>query len=75
MQDAPNMKNAPDAAIERARKAYQKAVVELAQSESAKDRSIDDGLADVDQIHRTRTRVIALEAARDELSRISIHGE
>ncbi|MGI4811686.1 MAG: hypothetical protein ACRYF2_26745 [Janthinobacterium lividum] len=75
MQDAPDMKNALDAAIELARKAYQRAVIELAQSESAKDRSIDDGLADVDQIHRTRTRVIALEAARDELSRISINVE
>lgn len=75
MQDVPDMKNALDTALELARKAYQKAVIELAQSERAKDISIDDDLADVDQIHRTRTRVLALESARDELSRISINAE
>ena len=75
MQDAPDMKNALDAAIERARKAYQKAVIELTESEMTKDSSIDEDLADVDQIHSTRTRVIALEAARDEFSRISINVE
>lgn len=75
MQDALDMKNALDAALERARKAYQKAVIELTKSEMMKDSSIDDDLADVEQIHSTRTRVIALEAARDELSRISINGE
>ena len=62
------MKSGFDAALLKARKEYRKAVIELATSEAAKGHADGDDLADVDHLHIARTRVIALEAASQELT-------
>ena len=56
-----------DAAPVTARAEYQKAVVQLAAREAAERSAPDRKPADVDCIHQARTRVIALDAAREEL--------
>lgn len=63
-----------DAALVTARAEYRKAVVELATREAAKDASPEREPADVEHIHHARTRVIALDAARDELSQMIEEG-
>ena len=68
MVSANELTNALDAALDTARAEYREAVVELATREAAKDASPTRGLADVDRIHHSRTRVIALDAAREALS-------
>ncbi|MEJ5979499.1 hypothetical protein WG901_22790 [Novosphingobium sp. PS1R-30] len=59
--------SALDAAIVSAEGAYRSAVVALATAEADKSSSTERELADVDEIHHARTRVIALHAAREEL--------
>lgn len=72
---SPNeLTSALDAALTTARAEYRQAVIELAAQEAAKDAAPDRELADVDRIHHARTRVIALDAARDELSHIIDEG-
>jgi hypothetical protein len=72
---SPNeLTNALDAALATARAEYRQAVIELATREAAKDSSPTREPADVDRIHHARTRVIALDAARDELSTIVDEG-
>jgi hypothetical protein len=72
---SPNeLTNALDAALATARAEYRQAVIELATREAAKDSSVTREPADVDRIHHARTRVIALDAARDELSTIVDEG-
>lgn len=70
MASIDDLTNALDAALITARAEYRQAVIELAEREAAKTSSPDREPADVDRIHHARTRVIALEAAREELSRI-----
>lgn len=60
--------NALDAALITARAEYRQAVIELAECEAGKASSPNREPANVDHIHHARTRVIALEAAREELS-------
>ncbi len=57
-----------DAALVKARTEYRNAVIALAKAEAAKGDSSTAELANVDHIHSARTRIIALEAARHELS-------
>ncbi|MET4665693.1 hypothetical protein [Sphingomonas sp. PvP056] len=72
---SPNeLTNALDAALATARAEYRQAVIELATREAAKDSSVTREPADVDRIHHARTRIIALDAARDELSTIIDEG-
>lgn len=66
---ADELTSALDAALVTARAEYRNAVIELADRETAKNDSADREPADVDRIHHARTRVIALEAAREELAR------
>lgn len=68
MAAAETLTNALDAALAAARAEYRNAVIELADTEAAKAGTADREPADVDRIHHARTRVIALEAARNELS-------
>lgn len=68
MVSANELTNALDAALDTAHAEYREAVVELATREAAKDASSARDLADVDRIHHARTRVIALDAAREALS-------
>jgi hypothetical protein len=63
-----------DAALVTARAEYRKAVLQLAMRESTPDAASVHEPADVDRIHHARTRVIALEAAREELSRMIAEG-
>ena len=63
-----------DTAIVTARAEYRRAVIELATREAANDAALVREPADVDRIHQARTRVIALEAAREELSRMIDEG-
>ena len=74
MVSANELANALDAALDTARAQYRKAVIELAAREAAKNESPDREPADVDHIHHARTRVIALDAAREELSQIIEEG-
>jgi hypothetical protein len=72
---SPNeLTSALDAALATARAEYRQAVIELATREAAKDSSPTREPADVHRIHHARTRVIALDAARDELSTIVDEG-
>ena len=70
MSTAENLTNALNAALDTARAEYRDAVLELARHEAAKASSADREPADVDHIHHARTRVIALEAAREEMARM-----
>ena len=70
MSTAENLINAMDAALDNARVEYRDAVLDLATEEDRKHASSDGELATVDRIHHARTRVIALDAAREELTRI-----
>ena len=65
-----DLTSALDAALVTARAEYRNAVLHLATDEASKDLSSDREPADVDHIHHARTRVIALDAAREELSRM-----
>ena len=56
-----------DAALETARDEYREAVLALANVEASKATSPNREPANVDRIHHARTRVIALEAAREEM--------
>ncbi|WP_267397756.1 MULTISPECIES: hypothetical protein [unclassified Sphingomonas] len=67
MPKAEELTSALDTALTTARAEYRKAVLELATLEAGKDTSSDREPADVDHIHHARTRVIALDAAREEL--------
>jgi hypothetical protein len=59
-----------EAALVTARDEYRKAVIQLATHEAkAVDVPVREP-ADVDRIHHARTRVIALDAAREELARM-----
>lgn len=69
-----DLTHALDAALVTARAEYRDAVLELATREAAKDTSPVREPADVDRIHHARTRVIALDAARDELSHMVDEG-
>jgi len=69
-----NLTNAIDAALNTARAEYRKAVLELATHEASQDASSAREPADVDLIHQARTRVIALDAAREELARMFDEG-
>ncbi len=74
MVSSNELTTALDAALVTARAEYRKAVVELATREVGKDTSTSREPADVDHIHHARTRVIALDAAREELSRMIDEG-
>ena len=74
MSTAENLTNAMNAALDTARAEYRNAVLELARDEAAKPVSADREPADVDYIHHARTRVIALEAAREEMARMIDEG-
>lgn len=67
MKSTNELVSALDAAIAMAEEKYQRSIIELATAEAAKSSPIDRELADIDDIHHARTRVIALHAARDEL--------
>ena len=62
--------SALDAALVTARAKYRDAVLQLATVEASKSPSSGREPADVDHIHHARTRMIALDAAREELSRM-----
>ena len=66
--------NALEGALATARAEYRDAVLELAGLEAGKEASSGREPADVDRIHHARTRVIALEAAREELRRMIDEG-
>jgi len=70
MSTTENLTMALDAALEMARAEYRTAVLELATHEASKPTSSERELADVDRIHHARTRVIALDAAREEMVRM-----
>lgn len=70
MTTAENLMNAMDAALDTARTEYRNAVLELATDEERKHGSSNREPANVDSIHHARTRVIALDAAREELTRM-----
>lgn len=70
MPTSEELTSALDAAIVTARAEYRDAVLQLATDEASKDPASDRDPADVDHIHHARTRVIALDAAREELSRM-----
>jgi hypothetical protein len=74
MASADDMTNALDMALVAARAEYRDAVVELATREAAKPVSSARDPADIDRIHHARTRVIGLDAAREELSRMIDEG-
>jgi hypothetical protein len=74
MASADEMTNALDVALAAARAEYRNAVIELATAEAAKDLGPARKLADIDRIHHARTRVIGLDAAREELSRLIDEG-
>ncbi|WP_010218265.1 hypothetical protein [Sphingomonas sp. PAMC 26621] len=74
MVSSNELTTALDAALVTARAEYRNAVVDLATREAAKHASSDREPADVEQIHHARTRVIALDAARDELSQMIEEG-
>jgi len=56
-----------EAALLEAKSSYRKMVIQLAILEAQKDDSGVRVLADTQHVHTARTRVIALEAAIDEL--------
>ncbi|WP_242137529.1 hypothetical protein [Sphingomonas sp. TREG-RG-20F-R18-01] len=74
MVSANELADALDAARVAARAEYRQAVIALAGREAAKDAGPDRAPADVDRLHHARTRVIALDAARDELSQMIDEG-
>ena len=74
MSTSEHLTNALDEALETARDEYRNAVLELATQEASKPTSSRRELANVDRIHHARTRVIALDAARDELARMIEEG-
>ncbi|RYY07555.1 MAG: hypothetical protein EON55_21380 [Alphaproteobacteria bacterium] len=74
MSTSEELTSALDAALVTARAEYRNAVLQLATNEATKDSSSEREPADVDHIHHARTRVIALDAAREELSRIVNEG-
>jgi hypothetical protein len=74
MASADEMTNALDVALATACAEYKDAVIELATREAAKDMGPARVPADIDRIHHARTRVIGLDAAREELSRIINEG-
>jgi len=59
-----------EAALVTARAEYREAVIQLATREASQDAASMREPANVDRIHHARTRVIALEAAREELYRM-----
>lgn len=74
MSRAENLINAMEAALDTARVEYRNAVLKLATDEGSKPASSDREPANVDRIHHARTRVIALDAAREELTRMINEG-
>lgn len=58
-------------ALKAAQTEYRRAVFNLALSEAANVASGVQTLVDVDHIHQARVRVLALEAAVEELTRLS----
>ena len=74
MASSDEMTSGLDEALGTARAEYRKAVIKLAAREAAKDTSPLREPADVDRIHHARTRVIGLEVAREELSRMIDEG-
>lgn len=68
MPTTEELANALDTALATARAEYRSAVLELATSEAAIGVASDREPANVDHIHRARTRVIALDHAREELT-------
>lgn len=74
MASANEMTSALDVALATARAEYRDAVIELATAEAAKDLGPAREPADIDRIHHARTRVIGLDAAREELSRMIDEG-
>jgi hypothetical protein len=56
-----------DAALVCAEECYKRAVIELATAESEKSPGNEREPANIDDIHHARTRVIALQAAREKL--------
>ena len=74
MSEDENLINAIDAALNTARSEYRKAVLDLTTHEASKNMSPDREPANVDRIHQARTRVIALDAAREELTRMIDEG-
>lgn len=74
MKSSSEMINALDMAIATANIEYRNAVIQLAEREATKDSAPSREPADVDHIHHARTRVIALDAAREELSRMINEG-
>ncbi|TVV76341.1 hypothetical protein [Sphingomonas solaris] len=69
MTDTRRLADGLEAALATARAEYRRAVILLAGQEADKDGGATREPADVDHIHHARTRVLALEAAREELSR------
>lgn len=69
MAVADELRSALEEALAAACHEYRHAVLELAGVEAAKNGASARKLADVEHIHQARTRLIALEAAREELSR------
>lgn len=74
MSTEEHLTNAMDAALDTARVEYRNAVLELAMEEARKHDSSNREPANVDRIHHARTRVIALDAAREELTRMIDEG-
>lgn len=74
MASSDEMTNALNVALAKARAEYRDAVIELATAEAAKDLGPAREPADIDRIHHARTRVIGLDAAREELSRMIEEG-
>jgi len=74
MASSDEMTNALNVALATARAEYRDAVIELATAEAAKDLGPAREPADIDRIHHARTRVIGLDAAREELSRMIEEG-
>ncbi|KQT62607.1 hypothetical protein ASG54_18050 [Aureimonas sp. Leaf460] len=74
MTTAKNLMNAMDTALDTARAEYRNAVLALATDEERKHEASNRQPANVDSIHHARTRVIALDAAREELARVIEEG-
>lgn len=74
MKSSDELVIALDMALATAHTEYRNAVVQLAEREAAKDSAPSREPADVDHIHHARTRVIALDAAREELSQMIDEG-
>lgn len=74
MSTAGHLTNAMDAALDTAREEYRSALLELARQEADKAAFPRREPANVDRIHHARTRVIALDAAREELARMIEEG-